>query len=688
MPSPPPARYVARDDLLIYFEFEGFDAHAEAWKATAAYKLLNETSAGALIEDLAGQVLDRLISSRGRKLSGGEAVAAIKHILQNGFVLGMNAGPASGSGHAVLVLRNAAKTKDLRGLFGRVLGALNGPKAKLSVATKPGGRSIVVVNDPTTKKDWAWWPEKINGAFADVVIALDSAAGADAIIATIDGQRPNAVEDPRRTGLLEEAHGFRPVGFGFIDVDAFPPRAAAIDNVFSKQLDIRGVKHVDLRWGFQDNALMTVLRVTAPRPRQGALAILDGPAFDLKTLPPLPAEIDSLSVLSIDLKGLYDRIAALAARGPAGAAFKEIEGYIQERSHLRLRDDVFGRLGPKLAFYTVPVPTPAPRASTPAGPGAAANPLAALGGLMGGGLPKLVGLFEMERPSTFGRVLDQLVNLANQALEEAFAEDEGDKGEGNEGSRPPGGAKKAQPPRFRLTSIQPKTYVLNLPPKYALLFPSLKPTLMMGQKYLVVATAPDAARQALALEAKPDGQWAPSSELAAAIEPLPAGLKALHVDDPSDTLPAQIVNLPITIQAALNLLAAGPGGLAGPGGPGPQRGASVGGDVLGAAPGGMAPSVKVDPAKLPKADALKGYLFPATSALAVEDQAIHLVMRRPFFGFALLNFISGYNQGLQFGRRLSSGGAPGGGPPNGGTPGSGPDRPEDRGSRPERPVGR
>src|SRR5262249_55869983 len=46
-------RYVPRQDLVFYLEFDGLDAHGEAWQKSAAYKLLNDTKLGALLEDLA-----------------------------------------------------------------------------------------------------------------------------------------------------------------------------------------------------------------------------------------------------------------------------------------------------------------------------------------------------------------------------------------------------------------------------------------------------------------------------------------------------------------------------------------------------------------------------------------------------------------------------------------------------------
>src|SRR5436309_1382498 len=54
----PLARYVPRQDLFFYLEFDGLDAHADAWKHSAAYKLLNDTKLGALLEDLTRQGIE------------------------------------------------------------------------------------------------------------------------------------------------------------------------------------------------------------------------------------------------------------------------------------------------------------------------------------------------------------------------------------------------------------------------------------------------------------------------------------------------------------------------------------------------------------------------------------------------------------------------------------------------------
>ena len=56
--SAPLARYVPLQRFVAYLEFDGLDAHADAWHTSAAYKLLNDTKLGALLEDLALQGIE------------------------------------------------------------------------------------------------------------------------------------------------------------------------------------------------------------------------------------------------------------------------------------------------------------------------------------------------------------------------------------------------------------------------------------------------------------------------------------------------------------------------------------------------------------------------------------------------------------------------------------------------------
>ena len=79
-PPEPLARYVPAEGLAALVEHNGFAAHPEAWKATAAYKMLNETTLGAMLEDILVQLADRgFQTAPGAPLLGKELVALLSH---------------------------------------------------------------------------------------------------------------------------------------------------------------------------------------------------------------------------------------------------------------------------------------------------------------------------------------------------------------------------------------------------------------------------------------------------------------------------------------------------------------------------------------------------------------------------------------------------------------------------------
>jgi hypothetical protein len=60
------------------------------------------------------------------------------------------------------------------------------------------------------------------------------------------------------------------------------------------------------------------------------------------------------------------------------------------------------------------------------------------------------------------------------------------------------------------------------------------------------------------------------------------------------------------------------------------RGGAMPGAAAAGAPADAMVQLKVDPAKLPKAEELKALMFPATWAVAVDDQSVRLVGREAF----------------------------------------------------------
>ena len=52
----PLARFVPKENLVAYFEFSGLDSHEAAWKNTASYKMLTDTTLGEMLGMVVGAV--------------------------------------------------------------------------------------------------------------------------------------------------------------------------------------------------------------------------------------------------------------------------------------------------------------------------------------------------------------------------------------------------------------------------------------------------------------------------------------------------------------------------------------------------------------------------------------------------------------------------------------------------------
>jgi prepilin-type processing-associated H-X9-DG protein len=157
-------------------------------------------------------------------------------------------------------------------------------------------------------------------------------------------------------------------------------------------------------------------------------------------------------------------------------------------------------------------------------------------------------------------------------------------------------------------------YVLNLPPGSVPPGPlaSMQPTLLVGSDRLAIAGTTAAARKAL--EPKGPGQaWRPSGAFIPVARRLPADMVLLNFSDPRDSLPGAIASLPLII---------------------PQINAAIGQARRQSGQPGPAPMLRIDADQIPAADELTSRLFPASTALVVDRQAISLISREPIPGIS------------------------------------------------------
>ena len=242
------ARYVPQKDLFLLLEFDGLDAHADAWHATAAYKLLTETKLGTMLEDLAGQGLEMAFAGaqHAPPIKPAEVIELAKQGARRGGVAAFwGTGPRDTK--AVFVSRGGDRPEVRRLLEAATAAGPNRVGGAARDTIQKEGRTLHPVGG-----EMFWWVEK-----GDLVLSDDP----DKILAVLDGKTPNAVDHPLRAALAKEADGFQPVALGFFDLAVLPPmppQAAA--------LGLDGLKRIELQWGFQDDALRTVVRAWRPRP--------------------------------------------------------------------------------------------------------------------------------------------------------------------------------------------------------------------------------------------------------------------------------------------------------------------------------------------------------------------------------------------------------------------------------------
>ena len=577
------ARFFPSQDLVAYAEFDGLDAHPDLWRKTAAYRLLNQTAAGEMLEQIVAQVADRALrSAPGGRLTGNEWLAIAEGLARAGFAFAIVRAPDEPRPSCIgLVIRGAGRGP-LRAALGKLIEFDGGADPGSRVIDKPGGRKVTVIGDGRSRGS-AWWLEG-----EDLALSFGSPQGVDLMIECKDGVRPDARRNPVRASLVAAESAFTPIGLAFLDHAALPPLPQQAVSLGLDRLD-----RIEFRWGFEGAALMSLTRLVAPAPRRGVLALLDQPSFDRQGLPALPSGLVGFTAFSLAPDTFYDRLAGLAAATePRGqATFDAFEASVHRATGLRLRQDILAHLGPRIAFYAVPTRINAPTN--------------VLEGLLQGlaHTPRATLLIELKDADAFAGVLDQLVAVAQRFLSDQAA-------------LPP----ESPAAEIRRLKGVERGYVVSMPPSLLPLPAGLRPTILVGKRTLILGTTPAAARAALALEGGPNGGPPGDDPLAQTLGRSPSRMTFLSIADTRQSLlPEVIANLPALVQLAGSAATGMPPALLRGN---PQR-----------VPGDPGFSLNVDPDKIPEPDELRPFLFPSMLALEVDDQGFQFVTRESFPSF-------------------------------------------------------
>ncbi|HZW35191.1 MAG TPA: hypothetical protein VFF52_31000, partial [Isosphaeraceae bacterium] len=411
--SPALARFIPKENLLIYFEFSGLDAHAASWHKTAAYRLLTETPLGTMLESVAGQLLDKALNFvPNRKLSGPEVVTLLKHLASSGWVIAAHARSTAADPSIIMVFRGASH-KEIRPLSSRILGSVMGSESRPRIERKEGRPLVVVPQASAGGKAtaWAWWPEKDH----DLVICEHFPEDVDAVLAALDGKAPSAADHPIVQALSKPEGDFDPVCIAFLEI-ADAPKVPTKLAGFLDKLKGAGIHRVDYRWGCDDDALMEVLRVVAPRPRHPLLALFDQPGFDKTALMPMPEGVDSFVELSIQPAQLLDAIAEVDPSGAVKGHIEEFAEAVLDKGKIDMRKDLLAQLGPRIALFVAPG-----RSATTSDESFETNWLRGFNPSMAAlstmsRVPKVTLVAEVHDPTKFAKALDGAIVAINDKL--------------------------------------------------------------------------------------------------------------------------------------------------------------------------------------------------------------------------------------------------------------------------------
>ncbi len=255
---PSPRRHIPAKNVIAYFEFEGLDVRAAAWKGTSAHAALTKTKAGAMISELARQGAQGLIEEDVPFVTGADVVALQEHLIRRGFIIAIHS--FGGDAFSATFVINDLGAKELipsRKNLKRLVNFLG-----LPTPTRIKGRDVYVfengdepaergiedepfplpfltkpTNDnvakPAAPLMTTWFdgndliivfgPSEADGDVADPgadkTLAEMHKNFVAAILDTTDGKQPNVLTHPSYRAAVndrKDLKGFEPTGFFFM----------------------------------------------------------------------------------------------------------------------------------------------------------------------------------------------------------------------------------------------------------------------------------------------------------------------------------------------------------------------------------------------------------------------------------------------------------------------------------------
>jgi hypothetical protein len=484
------ARFPA-ENLIVYFEFDGLNAQPKAWQNTQLHNLLNKTTMGPLLRDLASQGLEQVFKAGENDAVKGEPDPKVlerlaDNILHGGLAFGLYGQKANGDQIGVMIFRDYRK-----GFDSKVIEAYTPDSEKSETRA---GRTIRI---PSSQKDPASWFEG-----DDFIIADESMV--DKAIATADGKGSNASSNAILTGMKSGSSKFVPLVRAFVDFSKIPSMPAQ-----AKTLGLDGIRHIEMLGGFEEDKVRSIARIVAPSPRKRLLSLLDGPTFSAETMPPIHPSATGFSAASVEPGELFSKVSAIA-RSMDPNAGRQLDSFLNQfraQTGVSLVDDLLAATGPGMSVGSM---------------------------ITRSGTPDFFATVQVKDGAEFSRTIDKLAPIitamANQALQAQAGQNvggfeitraEGEKGQAEWKITLPGDAPgfAAISPRIR---IEKNTLAFGLDPR----------TINMVQQ--------------LAAKRTP---YAFKGDYAYIGQRLSKSMVFLSVQDVKTTLPATIAAIPTALQA-------------------------------------------------------------------------------------------------------------------------------------------
>lgn len=358
------------DATQIFLRFDGIEGHRAAFEKTALGKTL-QGDTGKFLTGLYPQILDSLSTSfSGKEIAKGvsperlqkiqtdatEARKLLDLLLQHGFLFGAEVrGLVPPIPQVTLVVPNAgAGAAPLFSMIRLIIAMNNGEVKQQTVA----GRDVQFFQAGIFSL--SWWLE---GPHAVIVGGLP----AESVIKMMQEPKGRLPDHPlfQRIKRFDQFDtGLR----GFLDVASINRLTHVGGNPVGKVIDelgLDGVKSGTFYFGFEGDAVRSVMELEMPAPRKGLLNLAgSGKTFTLAEAPPVPADATRWSMMTFNAETVYDTaiqvVESIVRVTSPGDVDKVKEAYqqVDETLSIDVRKDLLAHLGDRLVLYGSPVDGP------------------------------------------------------------------------------------------------------------------------------------------------------------------------------------------------------------------------------------------------------------------------------------------------------------------------------------------